>query len=115
MNLDEAIRITDPAPCQEALYKYDPEERAQIENEARHMVVTELQHRHDPLTVYELRNMTGQPVYLKTLGEDFDDGWYIVGGIDKVRLHCLYLYSLLWLEHYGKTWLAYRYPPKEGE
>lgn len=115
MNLDEAIKIVDPATRREALYRYDPEDREAVENEARHLVVTEIQCRYDPLTVYELRNMTGQPVYLKTLGEDFDDGWYIVGGIDKVRLHCLYLYSLLWLEHYGKTWLAYRYPPKEEE
>lgn len=42
MNLDEAIRITDPATCQEALYKYDPEERATVENEARHMVTKQL-------------------------------------------------------------------------
>lgn len=42
MNLDEAIRITDPATCQEALYKYDPEERAVVENEARHIVAQAL-------------------------------------------------------------------------
>lgn len=42
MNLDEAIRITDPATCREALYKYDPEERAVVENEARHMVTKQL-------------------------------------------------------------------------
>lgn len=31
-----------PATCQEALYKYDPEERATVENEARHMVTKQL-------------------------------------------------------------------------
>lgn len=42
MNLDEAIRITDPATRQEALYKYDPEERDSVENEARHMAAQAL-------------------------------------------------------------------------
>lgn len=42
MNLDEAIRITDPATRQEALYKYDPEERDSVEVEARHMAAQAL-------------------------------------------------------------------------
>lgn len=39
MNLDEAIRIVDPATRQEALYIYDPEDRNAVENEACHLVV----------------------------------------------------------------------------
>lgn len=67
-----------------------------------------------PLTLDELRKMDGEPVWLSALGEDFDDGWYIVVAVDKNRLHCLQLYAMLFFENYGNTWLAYRYKPKEG-
>lgn len=67
-----------------------------------------------PLTLDELRGMRGEPVWLVPLGEDFDEGWYIIVSIDKQRLRCLQLYSILFFEHYGKTWLAYRRKPEEG-
>lgn len=66
-----------------------------------------------PLTLEELREMDGEPVWLTPLGEDFEDGWYIIISIDKQRLHCFQLYSMLFFEHYGKTWLAYRRKPEE--
>lgn len=46
MTIDEAIKITDPATRQEALYKYDPEERDSVENEARHMAAQALREKH---------------------------------------------------------------------
>lgn len=67
-----------------------------------------------PLTIDELRWMSGEPVWLVPLGEGFDEGWYIIVSNDKQRLRCLPLYSILFFEHYGKTWLAYRRKPEEG-
>lgn len=69
--------------------------------------------KNEPLKLEELKEMHGEPVWLKSLGEDFDDGWYIIVSIDKQRIHCLQLYSMLFFEHYGKTWIAYRHKPKE--
>lgn len=42
MNLEEAIKIVDPATRREALYIYDPEARPAIMDEACHLVATEL-------------------------------------------------------------------------
>ena len=62
----------------------------------------------EPLTLDELRTMDGEPMWLAAIGEDFDDGWYLIVAVDSNRLHCLQLYTMLFFEHYGKTWLAYR-------
>lgn len=67
----------------------------------------------DPLTLDELRQMDGEPVFLKSLGEDFEDQYYIIASADKKRLHCLMLYCMLWYDQYGKTWIAYRRRPEE--
>ncbi len=67
----------------------------------------------DPLTLDELRKLDGEPVWLMSLGEDFEDGWYIITKADRIQLHCLQLYVMLYYTHYGTTWIAYRHKPKE--
>ncbi|WP_251447101.1 hypothetical protein [Vermiculatibacterium agrestimuris] len=68
----------------------------------------------EPLTLEELRGMDGDPVWLKTLGEDFEDGWQIVVDVDKLRVHFRQFYAPTFCEDYGSTWAAYRRPPKEN-
>lgn len=77
-----------------------------------------------PLTLEELRKMYGEPVWvkvidhncLKDVADDFD-GWALVR-TSWVRLWDAKRADLIcvdWhFEEYGKTWLAYRKPPKEG-
>lgn len=79
-----------------------------------------------PLTAEELLLMEGEPVYcisdyeITVNGEKghrfHAEGWGIVTGTDLgdqgFIVGTAYIYHL---EHYGKTWLAYRRKPKEGE
>lgn len=122
MNLEEAIRIVDPATRREALYIYDPEERKAVEDEACHLVAITLQQNYDLLTVDELREMDGVPVWivceqcinggaawciLEPCGENFrarvllsDNARAFFGAI---------------ASDYGISWFAYCRKPEEGE
>lgn len=75
------------------------------------MVLRERQ-RNDPLTLNELKEMDGEPVWVVWLDGRLRSRWHIVG-------------SSLWIEmfiewdgafspDYGKTWLAYRHKPEEA-
>ena len=76
----------------------------------------------EPLTLDELREMDGEPVWCKwLLPEDkaIEQGkWFIVISGDKAGLEIKrpaeYWYHFCKIDDYGKTWLAYRRPP-EGE
>ena len=73
----------------------------------------------EPLTLEQLRGMDGQPVWCEwLLPEDraVENGkWFIVIIGDKTGLEIKrpadYGNYFLKTEDYGKTWLAYRYPP----
>lgn len=71
----------------------------------------------EPLTLEQLREMDGEPVYLVSYDYPQHTGWRIV------RLDPVINAPTLWdneggyfdsRHEYGKTWLAYRRPP-EGE
>ena len=76
----------------------------------------------EPLTLEELREMDGEPVWCKwLLPEDraIEQGtWFIVISGDKAGLEIKrpaeYGCHFCKIDDYGKTWLAYRRPP-EGE
>lgn len=68
----------------------------------------------DPLTLEELREMDGEPVFIKRIGSDHPDdrSWALVDvghelckTVDGVKA---------FFEFYGKSWLAYRRKPEEG-
>ena len=75
----------------------------------------------EPLTLDELREMDGEPVWCKwLLPEDkaIEQGkWFIVISGDKAGLEIKrpaeYGYHFCKIDDYGKTWLAYR--PPEGD
>lgn len=71
--------------------------------------------KNEPMSLDEVRELGREPVYIVSLGEDFDDGWQLCLGVEGGYAHFLMFYHLLHLNHYGKTWLAYRRPPKEAE
>ena len=76
----------------------------------------------EPLTIEQLREMDGEPVWCKwLLPEDraIEQGkWFIVISGDKAGLEIKrpaeYGCHFCKIDDYGKTWLAYRRPP-EGE
>ena len=77
----------------------------------------------EPLTLDELREMGGEPVWCKwLLPEDkaIEQGkWFIVISGDKAGLEIKrpaeYGYHFCKIDDYGKTWLAYRRPPEGDE
>ena len=60
--------------------------------------------RNEPLTLDELRQMDGEPVWCVSLGAELSrgNGWYI--GVNN-----------WFMNGYGKTWLAYRQKPEEDD
>lgn len=66
----------------------------------------------NPLTLEQLREMGGQPVWVQTPGVEKYGRWVIVAGVDteygQKTLYCQGDYTC---RDYGKTWLAYSYPP----
>ena len=77
----------------------------------------------EPLTIEQLREMDGEPVWCKwLLPEDraIEQGkWFIVISGDKAGLEIKrpaeYGYHFCKIDDYGKTWLAYRRPPEGTE
>ena len=69
----------------------------------------------EPLTLEELREMDGEPVWVQTPGIPKYGRWVIVAGVDtedgQRTLYCQGDYTC---RNYGRDWIAYRCPP-EGE
>lgn len=63
----------------------------------------------DPLTLEELREMDGEPVWVHGLCDDTESGWHILErtGPSNAR-------QVLHYESFGRTWLAYRRKPEEA-
>ena len=69
------------------------------------------QERNTPLTLDELRQMDGEPVWVQSPGVPEYGRWAIVEGVGE---NCLFLRDDFTCHDYGKTWLAYRQKPEEG-
>lgn len=88
-----------------------PDSRYTILREALDMAISALRQQecvgdvNKSLTIDELRQMNGEPVWCVSLGAKLSrgDGWYIVG------------VNNWYMGGYGKTWLAYRQKPEEGD
>ena len=63
------------------------------------------------LTMDELRQMEGEPVWVQSPGVPEYGRWAIVEGVGE---NCLFLRDDFTCHDYGKTWLAYRQKPEEG-
>lgn len=93
-----------------------------LDVQALDMAITALSPPNEPLTIEQLREMDGEPVWCKwLLPEDraIEQGkWFIVISGDKAGLEIKrpaeYGCHFCKIDDYGKTWLAYRRPP-EGE
>ena len=83
--------------------------------EALDMAIAALSQPNDLLSLEQLREMDGEPVWIVDIGPHkwYGPGWAIVD-----RDNCLVRTAKNWnpvfFERYGERWLAYRRPP-EGE
>ena len=66
--------------------------------------------RNEPLTLDELRQMDGEPVWVQSPGVPEYGRWAIVEGVGE---NCLFLHDDFTCHDYGKTWLAYRQKPED--
>ena len=67
----------------------------------------------EPLTLDELRQMEGQPVYIV----ENTEYWAIVNSFDQAGVYLLSYGNpddYGYFDLYGKTWLAHRQKPEEG-
>ena len=102
MNREEAI---------EAIKCNWPDSRYTILREALDMAISALRQQecvgdvNKSLTLVELRQMDGEPVWVQSPGVPEYGRWAIVEGVGE---NCLFLHDDFTCHEYGKTWLAYR-------
>ncbi len=82
--------------------------------------LTEAQRRAEPenkpLTLEELRQMKGEPVFVAGPGAEKYGHWVIVADVDtEAGEKVLFCKDDFTCRQYGKTWIAYRYKPKEAQ
>lgn len=70
----------------------------------------------NPLTLDELREMDGEPVWVQSPGVPEYGSWRIVAGVDtEDGERTLFCNGDFNCRDYGKVWLAYRRKPEKGE
>lgn len=89
----------------------------QVVNEALYMAIDALRAQQEqenpkPLTLDELREMVGKPVWVQSPGMPEYGRWAIVEGVD-IEQKILWLRADYTCHDYGKVWLAYRHKPME--
>ena len=98
----------------EAIKCNSPDSRYTILREALDMAISALREqdvadkhvwKNEPLTLDELRQMDGEPVWVQSPGVPEYGRWAIVEGVGE---NCLFLHDDFTCHEYGKTWLAYR-------
>lgn len=117
MDIDDAIRILDPETTAEALaeieyYNGFSGHFAKVEacDEACEVAVAVMRaqqaaEKNDPLTLDELRQMGGQPVWIDDWIEPYN-GWELSEDASDY-------FEGRDVKKYGSAWVAYRRPPKE--
>ena len=93
-----------------------PDSRYTILREALDMAISALRQQerfgeaNKALTLDELRQMDGEPVWVQSPGIPEYGRWAIVEGAGE---NCLFLHDDFTCHDYGKSWLAYRQKPEE--
>ena len=115
MTADEAIKILESVTFISSERASAPGDTSDIE--ALRMAISALRAQPDnePLTLEQLREMDGEPVWIK---DGIGEGWFLTGAIAGMKLY-FYEKSITIgepLSGCGKTWLAYRRKPEpEGK
>ena len=116
MNREEAIKILE-YPVKKWSMEWDEREDGLSYYEALDMAISALRQQerfgeaNKALTLDELRQMDGEPVWVQSPGVPEYGRWAIVEGVGE---NCLFLHDDFTCHDYGKTWLAYRQKPEEG-
>ena len=81
--------------------------------EALDMAIAALSQPNEALTIEELREMNGEPVWIVDVGPHkwYGPGWAIVDR-DNCLVRTVKNWNAVFFESYGERWLAYRRPPE---
>ena len=124
MTREEAIKILE-YPVKKWSMEWDEREDGLSYYEALDMAISALRQQDhfrevtkkvEPLTLEELRQMDGEPVWIKLFDPD-EEFWVLRNEwVDTRNPDPMILLHMRWYSHadYGKTWLAYRRKPEEG-
>lgn len=116
MTREDAIKILE-YPVKKWSMEWDEREDGLSYYEALDMAISALRQQerlgetNKSLTMDELRQMDGEPVWVQSPGVPEYGRWAIVEGVGE---NCLFLHDDFTCHDYGKTWLAYRQKPEEG-
>ena len=105
MKIEEAIKIfEDWAKC-----NYEPtKQAAQLALTA----LRSMQEAGEPLSLEQLKQMVGKPVWIERIEAPYDGKWFIVNYADTENPDkTLYTDSGVTYSEYGKYFIAYPYPP----
>ena len=103
MTYEDAIKTLEVAIA-EVEWEYPMEYAAALDMAIKALQAQQEAEKNEPLTLDELREMDGVPVWLVNQN---GGRWVIMSGV--------HLWDNRKNAEYGKTWLAYRRPPKEGK
>lgn len=131
MTIEEAIRALNALPDKTSMYIVDYEETGlkctSYLKQACDLAITALRAQqeqpNEPLTLEELREMDGEPVWVQDLLIPKCSVWHFAIKHDgEIRLfdtvalgRGIVGYNATTGENYGKTWLAYRRKPEQEE
>ena len=110
MNREDAIKILE-YPVKKWSMEWDEREDGLSYYEALDLAISTLRQQecvgdvNKSLTLAELRQMDGEPVWVQSPGVPEYGRWAIVEGVGE---NCLFLHDDFTCHDYGKTWLAYR-------
>ena len=111
MNREDAIKVLEKQFDKSCWnYRYQNAEKLDFED-ALWMAISALRQKerfgeaNKALTLDELRQMDGEPVWVQSPGIPEYGRWAIVEGVGE---NCLFLHDDFTCHDYGKTWLAYR-------
>lgn len=81
--------------------------------EALDMAIAALSQPNEPLTLKQLREMDGEPVWIVDIGGRnwYGPGWAIVDRENNL-VRTVKNWNAVFFESYGERWLAYRRPPE---
>ena len=81
--------------------------------EALDMAIAALSQPNEPMTLEQLREMDGEPVWIVDVGPHkwYGPGWAIVDR-DNCLVRTVKNWNAVFFESYGERWLAYRRPPE---
>lgn len=120
MTIDKVIEILDSRKSPETEQDFEDFDTA-IETAINILKAHPDKQPNEPLTLEELRKMGGEAVWISPVKENGEvpARWMIVSGYTRKEIYLfepsIHIMQCYDRKSYGKTWLAYRRKPEEGE